>query len=248
MSSDRLHRMIEATRLAYRDRNAFVADPKFSDVPVETLLSQDYANVLAANIDDKRAADLLPPPGLPRHDDTVYISVVDGDGNACSFINSLFKGFGSGIVAAKSGIVLQNRGFGFVLEDGHPNCIAPGKRPMHTIIPGILSKNGRAVMPFGVMGGHYQPVGHSWLLSSILDHGLDPQEAMDLPRIFAYENEVEIENGVSDAVAADLAARGHNIKRVSGPHGGSQGIWIDHERGTLAGGSDPRKDGCAIGF
>ena len=248
MSADRLHRMIEATRLAYRDRNAFVADPKFSDVPVETLLSQDYANALAANIDDKRAADLLPPPGLPRHDDTVYISVVDGHGNACSFINSLFKGFGSGIVAANSGIVLQNRGFGFVLEDGHPNCIAPGKRPMHTIIPGMLSKNGRAVMPFGVMGGHYQPVGHSWLLSSILDHGLDPQEAMDLPRIFAYENEVEIENGVSDAVAADLAARGHNIKRVSGPHGGSQGIWIDHERGTLAGGSDPRKDGCAIGF
>lgn len=248
MAPVRLHRLIEANRLAYRDRNAFVADPAFADIPVEKLLSQDYANALASGIDDARAAPALPPAGMPPHDDTVYISVVDEDGNACSFINSIFKGFGSGIVAAKSGVLLQNRGFGFTLEEGHPNCIEPGKRPMHTIIPGMLAKDGRAVMPFGVMGGHYQPVGHSWLLSSMLDYGMNPQEAMDLPRLFAYDGVVEIENGISDALAADLTARGHTLKRIKTPHGGSQGIWIDHTSGTLVGGSDPRKDGCAIGY
>lgn len=248
LSPDRLHALIEATRLAYRDRNAFIADPAFSDVPLETLLSKDYANALAAGIDPLRAAKKLPPPGLPRHDDTVYIAVVDADGNACSFINSLFKAFGSGIVAQKSGVVLQNRGFGFVLEDGHPNCIEPGKRPLHTIIPGMAAKDGRAVMPFGVMGGHFQPVGHAWTLSSMFDYGLDPQEAMDLPRIFAYEDVVEIEDGVGDVAAEILRGRGHDVQRIAGPHGGGQCIWIDHETGTLAGGSDPRKDGLALGY
>ncbi len=248
VSPDRLHRLLEATRLAYRDRNAFVSDPKFSDIPLETLLSKDYAKGLAAGIQDARAAATLPPAGTLPASDTVYISVVDKDGNACSFINSLFKGFGSGIVAEKSGVVLQNRGFGFVLEDDHPNRIAPKKRPLHTIIPGMVAKDGRAVMPFGVMGGHFQPVGHAWTLASMFDHGLDPQEAMDLTRVFAYDGQVEIERGLSDATAQDLEARGHTLKRVDGPHGGGQAIWIDHANGTLVGGSDPRKDGLALGY
>jgi gamma-glutamyltranspeptidase/glutathione hydrolase len=248
LSPTRLHRLIEATRLAYRDRNAFISDPKFSDIPLETLLSKDYAKTLAGGIDDLHAAEALPRPGMPRHDDTVYISVVDSDGNACSFINSLFKSFGSGIVAEKSGVILQNRGFGFVLEEGHPNQIEPKKRPMHTIIPGMVSKHGRPVMPFGVMGGHFQPVGQSYVLSSIVDHGLDPQEAINLARLFAYDGVVEFENGISDVTAAILAGRGHQMKRIGSPHGGGQAIWIDHETGTLAGGSDPRKDGLALGF
>ena len=209
LAVDRLHRLIEANRLAYRDRNAFIADPKFSDVPLATLLSKDYAKALTAGIDPLKAATNLPPAGMMRHADTVYISVVDEDGNACSFINSLFKGFGSGIVAAKSGVVLQNRGFGFVLEEGHPNQIAPNKRPMHTIIPGMLAKDGAAVMPFGVMGGHFQPIGQSYVLSSMLDFGLNPQEALDLPRIFAYDGIVETENGIDAATSAVLAQRGH---------------------------------------
>jgi len=145
-------------------------------------------------------------------------------------------------------VVLQNRGFGFVLEDGHPNRIAPKKRPMHTIIPGMAVKDGQAVMPFGVMGGHFQPVGHTWLISSMLDHGLDPQGALDLARVFAYEGETEIENGIDDATASALAAKGHKINRIKSPHGGGQAIWIDREKGTLTGGSDPRKDGFAAGY
>jgi len=249
LSVDRIHRVIEANRLAYRDRNAFVADPKFSDVPLDTLLSKDYAKALAGGIDDLKAATDLPPAGLKPHADTVYISVVDADGNACSFINSLFKGFGSGIVAAKSGVVLQNRGFGFVVEEGHPNCIEPRKRPMHTIIPGMVAKDGRAVMPFGVMGGHYQPVGQSYVLASMLDHGLDPQEALDLARFFAYEDVVEIERGIGETAAEVLRSRGHDVRRMTGsPHGGGQAIWIDHANGTLVGGSEPRKDGLALGY
>lgn len=248
MDHDRMHRLIEATRLAYRDRNAFISDPKFSNIPLDVLLSKDYAKDLVAGIDPLKAATDLPPAGLPRHDDTVYIAVVDEDGNACSFINSLFKSFGSGIVAEKSGVVLQNRGFGFVLEDGHPNRIEPKKRPLHTIIPGMAAKDGKPAMPFGVMGGHFQPVGHAWTLSSMFDHGLDPQEAMDLPRLFAYEGEVEIERGIDEVAAEVLRGRGHKVRRIDGPHGGGQAIWIDHKNGTLAGGSDPRKDGIALGY
>ena len=244
----RLHHLIEATKLAYRDRNAFIADPVFSEVPLDVLLSKKYAAELTRGIDDIRAAKNLPPAGMPPQGNTVYISVVDADGNACSFINSLFKGFGSGIVAARSGVVLQNRGFGFTLEEGHPNQIEPKKRPMHTIIPGMVAKDGRPVMPFGVMGGHFQPVGHAWTLSSMFDFGLDPQEAMDLPRIFSYDGNVEIERGISKASAEVLASRGHHITNIGMPHGGGQAIFIDHQRGTLVGGSDPRKDGLALGY
>ena len=150
------------------------------------LLSPGYLSSLRALIDDNKALGSLPSAGealLPPHKDTVYLCVVDKDGNACSFINSLFENFGSGILSHGSGVMLQNRGFGFRVQRGHPNCIAPRKRPMHTIIPGMLMKDGRAVMPFGVMGGHYQPMGQSWFLTNFLEYGLDIQQSIDLFRV-----------------------------------------------------------------
>jgi gamma-glutamyltranspeptidase/glutathione hydrolase len=173
---------------------------------------------------------------------------VDRDGNACSFINSLFEGFGSGILAEKSGVMLHNRGFGFRLEEGHPNCIAPDKRPMHTIIPGMAMKGGQALMPFGVMGGHFQPMGQTLLLTNMFDHGLDVQEALDAPRLFPRLGKVQVERGIPMSVVDRLNRLGHDCELIEKPHGGGQAILIDRARGCLIGGSDPRKDGCALGY
>jgi gamma-glutamyltranspeptidase / glutathione hydrolase len=185
---------------------------------------------------------------LPPHRDTVYLCVVDRDGNACSFINSLFEGFGSAILAEQTGVMLQNRGFGFRVERGHPNCIAPRKRPMHTIIPGMLMKDGHAVMPFGVMGGHYQPMGHSWFLTNLLEFGLDIQEAIDLPRLLPLRGKLQIERGIPAGAVETLKRLGHDTEPVERPHGGGQAIWIDRDRGYLVAGSEPRKDGLALGY
>jgi len=251
LGATRLHRHIEAARLVYRDRDAFLADPSQVSVPVERLTSDAYLDSMRALIRDDVAMPILPAPGeamLPPHKDTVYLCVVDRDGNSCSFINSLFEGFGSGIWAPKSGVFLQNRGYSFQLDRNHPNCIAPYKRPMHTIIPGMVTKNGRAVMPYGVMGGHFQPMGQSLLLSNMFDYGLDIQQAIDLARIFPRLGRVQSERGIPPEIRAQLAAMGHDIEMIDKPHGGGQAIWIDHERGTLTGGSDPRKDGLALGY
>ena len=251
LSAERLHRHLEAARLVYRDRDAFLADPSQSDVPVAHLTSPEYLAGLRRLIEPGRAMGAMPAPGealMPAHRDTVYLCVVDRDGNACSFINSLFEGFGSGILAPRSGVMLQNRGFGFRIERGHPNCIAPNKRPMHTIIPGMVTKNGRAVMPFGVMGGHFQPMGQSLFLTNMFEYGLDIQQALDLPRIFPSGGKVEAERGIPAGVVAALKAMGHATVDVLRPHGGGQAIWIDHDRGCLVGGSDPRKDGMALGY
>jgi gamma-glutamyltranspeptidase/glutathione hydrolase len=250
LGTTRVHRHIEAARLAYRDRDAFLADPGQVSVPVDHLLSRDYLNAQAGLIRDDRAMPHLPAPGesaIPVHADTVYLCVVDKDGNACSFINSLFKGFGSGILAKDSGVMLQNRGYGFRFHRGHPNTIAPNKRPMHTIIPGMVTKDSEAVMPYGVMGGHYQPMGHSWFLTNFLEYGLDIQEAFDLPRIFPYAGKVEAERGFTPAMIDKLSRLGHEVIE-GGPHGGGQAIWIDRKRGVLCGGSEPRKDGLALGY
>jgi gamma-glutamyltranspeptidase/glutathione hydrolase len=247
----RYHRHIEAARLAYRDRDAFIADPTHVDVPVKKLLSADYLAGMRALIDDTKALGALPAAGeslLPPHRDTIYLCVVDQDGNACSFINSLFEGFGSAILAERSGVMLQNRGFGFRVERGHPNCIAPRKRPMHTIIPGMVMQNGQAVMPYGVMGGHFQPMGHSLFLTNLLEYGLDIQEAIDLPRLFPLRGKVQIERGVPRDICDALERRGHALEPVERPHGGGQAIWIDRDRGCLIGGSEPRKDGLALGY
>ncbi len=247
---ERIHAEIEAGRLAYRDRNLYLADPTQADVPVDWLLSTDLAQQMRDAIDPGKALNPLPEFTAPRHGSTVYISVVDKDRNCCSFINTLFSGLGSVQMAPRSGVMLQNRGQGFVLDPNHPNCIAPGKRPLHTIIPGMVCKDGRAVMPYGVMGGQYQAFGHMQFLTRLFDYGLDIQEAQDYPRFFPdpYTGEVEMESAVPAEIQAGLAAKGHKLIKPSKPVGGSQAIWIDYEQNVLTAGSDPRKDGCAIGY
>jgi len=248
LGPDRMHLEAEATRLAFRMRDELVADPRQEKVPVEAILSERYAAKLRGKIDMKRAMGQRGVSDFPAHPDTVYLSVVDSERNLVSFINSTFSAFGSGLADPATGVNFQNRGWGFRLQPGHPNCVAPGKRPMHTIIPGMVLKDGRGVAAYGVMGGQFQPVGHSHVLTNIIDFGMDPQAAIDCPRGFAYNATYELERGIPEATATALAARGHEISRPEGPHGGGQMIWVDHEKGTLTGGSDPRKDGCAVGY
>lgn len=246
---ERLHLHLEATRLVYADRARYYADPDHADVPVAALGSAARAEQLRRLISRERRLEPLPSPSLPEHKDTVYLCVVDKDRNAVSFINSVYHSFGSGILAPQSGVVLHNRGCSFRLDPSHPNCIGPGKRPFHTIIPAMLFQGERAVMPFGVMGGDYQASGHAYVLANLLDYGMDIQEALDLPRVFALpDGPVQVESGVPAGVAQQLAQLGHQVEIPARPLGGAQGIWIDWERGVLSGGSEPRKDGCALGY
>ncbi|MGM4985973.1 MULTISPECIES: gamma-glutamyltransferase [Rhizobium] len=248
---DRIHIEIEATRLAYAARDAWLADPAKSDVPVEEMLSDEFAGRLASMIDLTQAIADLPPFELPRHRDTVYISVVDSERNSVSFINSIFDSFGTGIVAPKSGVILHNRGQSFSLKRGHLNMMAPEKRPLHTIIPGMVTRNGRTEISFGVMGGYYQAMGHAHLISKVLDYGMDMQDAIDLPRLVPASGlapKIEVEQTVPAATIAELQARGFEIVPTEDPIGGAQVIRIDWENGTLTGGSESRKDGVALGL
>jgi gamma-glutamyltranspeptidase/glutathione hydrolase len=244
----RLHLLAEATRLAYRDRDAALADPAASDVPTRRLLDKGYAKELAGLIDPDTALAGLPPPLLEPHPDTVHLAVVDKDLNAVSFINSVYDAFGSGIVCPETGVLFHNRGKAFRLDPGHPNALAPGKRPMHTIIPGLAFRGGELWCAFGVMGGDYQPAGHAHLITALVDHGLDPQEALDLPRIMAYPGDLEVEGGVPAEARRGLARRGHKVVDAASPLGGGQCILVDRKRGVLIGGSDHRKDGLALGY
>ena len=185
-----------------------------------------------------------------EHSDTVYISVVDKDRNAVSFINSIFHPYGTGIMSKKYGVLIHNRGQSFSLIEGHPNMLSPGKRPMHTIIPGMVSKAGRTVMSFGVMGGYYQAMGHAHFLSKIIDHGLDVQQAIELPRLFPLPgtSTIEMEGRLRQLHEAEFTRRGFVVQPPKGPIGGAQAVWIDWERGVLYGGSDHRKDGFALGY
>ena len=195
---ERVHTEIEAARLAYRDRGNFVADPAFSDVPLEKLLSEDYAASLREMIDPDYAIERPMDFEVPRHMSTVYITVVDKDRNACSFINTLYDNFGSGLMAPRSGVMLQNRGQGFSLDPRSPNCIEPGKRPLHTIIPGMVSREGRVALSYGVMGGEYQAMGHMQFLTAMFDYGHDIQEAQDRPRFVPdpFTGTVDVESTV----------------------------------------------------
>src|SRR6056297_1768299 len=245
-SAERIHIEAEATKLAYDARNRFIADPDHT-ARLAHMLAPETAAQLAALIDPRRATPAAAPLTEAIHRDTVYITVVDRDRMAVSFIYSIFHGFGSGIASEKFGILLQNRGAGFTLAESHPNELAGGKRPMHTIIPGMLAENGRVTMPFGVMGGGYQPAGHARLVSNLVDFGMDVQAAIDAPRAFADTGGLKLERGHAPNVAQALTDLGHEVIVPRDPLGGAQAIRI-HDSGVLEGGSDARKDGCALGY
>ena len=246
LGAERAHLEAEATKLGYDARNRFLADPDHCS-RLAHMLAPETAARLAALIDPKRAMADPRPLSEAVHRDTVYLTVVDRDRMAVSFIYSIFHPFGSGIASNKSGIMLQNRGAGFTLEAGHPNEMAPGKRPMHTIIPAMLRHEGRLVMPFGVMGGAYQACGHAHFVTNLLDYGLSPQAAIDAPRAFPEDGALNLEATYPEATAAGLAERGHKVQPAPDPIGGAQAIWM-HDSGVLEAASDPRKDGCAIGY
>lgn len=255
LGDERLHLVLEALRLAFADGRWFVADLAFTPAPLDPLLSKEYAAERRTRISPKRAT-LDQPVGLPpTGSDTVYLSVVDGEGNACSFINSNYMGFGTGIVPRGWGFTLQNRGHGFSLDPDHPNALQPGKRPYHTIIPALATRgDGSLYACFGVMGGFMQPQGHVQVVTGLVDDELDPQAALDRPRVALLEprpgSDVAVEVGIPDATLRGLAHRGHAVQSIQGHHralfGRGQVILRDPETGVLVGGSDPRADGCAM--
>ncbi|WP_299139137.1 gamma-glutamyltransferase family protein [uncultured Tateyamaria sp.] len=246
MGTARAHIEAEAAKLAYDARNRFLGDADYT-TRLDHMMSPDTAARLAALIDPNKAMAAPAPLSEQVHKDTIYICVVDRDGMAVSLIYSIFHGFGSGIASEKYGILFQNRGAGFTLEDGHPNELKGGKRPMHTIIPGMLAQDGKPFMPFGVMGGAYQPNGHARLVSNIVDFDMDPQTAIDAPRAFSDAGNMKVERGYTDAVRADLSDLGHDVSIPDTAIGGAQAIQI-RDDGVLEGASDPRKDGCALGY
>ena len=262
LSAETLHLQIEAKKLAYADRAEYYADPAFADVPVEALLSRAYADRQRARIDPRRAAADV-PAGDPilRHGDTAYMTVVDEDRNAVSFIQSIFRGFGSGIVPERTGFPIQNRGQLFSLDPAHRNALVPHKRPFHTIIPAMVTRDGNPWLTFGLMGGAMQPQGHVQVLSHMIDFGMDVQEAGDAPRFQHFGSaeptgapmeagggRVDVEDGISEEAFRRLEEMGHRISRSSHGYGGYQAIRIDPDTGMLHGASEPRKDGCAIGY
>jgi gamma-glutamyltranspeptidase / glutathione hydrolase len=248
LSPDYLHLFIEAFKLAIAERDAHVADPQFYDAPVGALLAKEFAAAQYRRIDFQRAASYPLPSGLTPHRDTVYLCVVDKDRNAASYINSLYHGFGAKCVAGDTGIVLHNRGLGFVLEEGHPNCIAPRKRPRHTIIPAMVYRDGKPILAYGVMGAEYQAMGHAYVLTNWIDFGMDLQQAADAPRFLPLRGSVTVERGIPELTRARLRELGHTVVEAELPWGGAQAIYIDPDSGVLHGASDPRKDGCALGY
>jgi gamma-glutamyltranspeptidase/glutathione hydrolase len=248
VSAQRYHLLTEAARLAYAMRDAFVADPDMADVPVTHMLDDKVIDDLAGRLDRRKHRPQLAALPQPAGSDTVYFAVVDEKGMAVSFINSLFDEFGSGIVTAKTGIVLHNRGKSFATDPKHPNCIAPGKRPMHTLVPAMVLRNGKPYMAFGVMGAHFQPMGHVYIMSDMFEYGMDPQEALDAPRVFFEGNALLVEETVPQNVVAGLKRLGHRVERRLMPWGGGQIVVMDRENGVLVGASDPRKDGVALGY
>lgn len=247
---DAWHRHIEATKLALADAERYVADPEHADVPAAELLAKPYADARRRLI-GARALDPAPgaPRGSDRGSDTVYLCAVDGRGQHCSFIQSNYRGFGSGVVVPGTGISLQNRGCGFTLAPGHPNELAPGKRPFHTIIPGFLSRDGRPLGPFGVMGGSVQAQAHLQVVVDTVDAGDDPQTALGRPR-WRWESgrRVLLEPTVDPAVAEGLRARGHDVA-IADPlnFGRGQIIWSLAD-GVLVAGSEPRADAYPLGW
>jgi gamma-glutamyltranspeptidase / glutathione hydrolase len=255
-----LHLLVEAKRIAFADRDAWLADQ--ASVPrgaLERMLSKDYAADRRREINPERAAREYKPltvAGISNsgethpeaRGDTIYLTAADRDGNVVSLIQSIYESFGAGIVAGDTGIVLHNRGSLFSLRPGHPNRLAPGRRPFHTLVPAMVMKDNRPWLSFGVMGGDMQPQGHVQVLLNLIEFGMNVQEAGEAPRFRHSSNGLALESAISPEARFGLDARGHRLITSIGAFGGFQGILIDPRTGVLMGGSDPRKDGLAIGF
>ena len=252
-SADRHHHLIECARLALTDGMYHITDPARMRMDTGRLISKSYAAARRRFIREQHAMDNVPRGVKPEDGDTVYITCVDGEGNACSLINSVFSDFGTGLVVPGTGIALHSRGASFSLNPSHPNVLAPKKLPFHTLIPGIATKNDELWLSYGVMGTVQQAQGQIQVLSNMIDFGMSPQEALDAPR-FSYrplEGEVGLESRIHDEIAEELRARGHRIV-ITESHplyfGGGQVVARDEDTGVLTGGSEPRNDGCAVGW
>ncbi|MCK5651665.1 MAG: gamma-glutamyltransferase, partial [Gemmatimonadetes bacterium] len=246
-SAEYLHHLVEAKKLAFADIARYVSDRDHLDVDPQRLLEDGYVRRRRALIDPRRAADRVSPGSPATASETVYLTVADAEGNMISFINSIYEYFGSGVVVPGTGFALQNRGAGFTMEEGHPNQVAPGKRPFHTLIPGFVTKDGKPWMSFGVMGGSMQPQGHVQLLLNLVLFGMDPQEAVDAPRFRSYDGtRLALESPIPDDVRDALTALGHEIISERGVAFGGAQVIIRLPQG-YAGASDPRKDGMAAG-
>ncbi len=246
--AERIHLEAEISKLAYSARDKIIGDPKIEDIDVESFYSQLFVSQLLDSIDIERVNEHNLITSHNPHKDTVYLTAIDSEGMAVSLIFSIFDSFGTGLASQRYGILFQNRGSGFTLEPGHPNEAKAGKRPLHTIIPGMLKKDGNFFMTFGVMGGQYQANGHARVISNLIDFNMDVQEALSFPRSFANEGVLQLEHGYSGKIEKILSSLGHNVVRPDKPIGGGQVIRRDPASGLLIGGSDPRKDGCALGF
>ncbi len=250
-SPEYLHLLVEAKKMAFSDRDYHITDPEFSGVPVDFLASKEYAARCREGISMEKAMDPPPPASVPGSE-TGYVTAVDEERNAVSFISSIYLHFGSGVVVDGTGIVLQNRGKSFSLDPNHPNRLVPHKRPMHTIIPAMVFKNGEFLMSFGVMGGDMQPQGHVQFLANLIDFDMNVQEAVDASRVRHMQGrEVYLEAGIPVETAAVLEAKGHTIlmsDTAINQVGGGQAIYLNRLQNVLLGGSDRRKDGCALGY
>ena len=256
-----VHLFVEAKKLAFADRAKFYSDPEFNDLPIQELISKTYAARQGKRIDLKHAATDV-PAGDPQLSagDTVYLTVVDKDRNCCSMIQSNYYGFGSKVVPGDVGFAMQNRGALFALDDEHLNRLEPHKRPFHTIIPAMVTKDGKPWFCFGVMGGDMQPQGHVQVLVNLIDHQMNVQAAGDAARVRHVGSAqptgqaadgagvVQVESGITDDALEELRQRGHKVVRAKGPFGGYQGILIDWQRGVLHGATESRKDGTAVGY
>ncbi|MEI8152516.1 MAG: gamma-glutamyltransferase [Hyphomicrobiales bacterium] len=246
LGAERFHLMLEAARIGFAVRDTHIAEPSRMRVAAAALNDKAFARTLAAKLDRNKRVPLptAPTPGS----DTVYLTVVDRDRRAVSLINSLYSAFGSAICTEKSGIMLNNRGSGFSLKPDHPNTLGPNQRPMHTIIPAMALRDGHCDVTFGVMGAHYQPMGHVQMVLNLYDYGMDIQSAIDAPRAFFDGEKTVVERGMPASTIEGLKALGHTVVTAPTPWGGAQAIRIDRRRGVLIGGSEPRKDGCALGY
>lgn len=251
-SPEYLHLLIETKKAAFNDRDRLITDPEYQNIPIDELLSKDYADKCRQRIDPNKAMTPSELSPNKKASDTVLVAAVDNERNAVSLISSIFMHFGSAMVVEGTGIILHNRGKSFSLNPNHANRLEPGKRPLHTIIPGMVFKNGRFLMSFGLMGGDMQPQGHAQFLANLIDFDMSLQEAVDAPRIRHVKGmDVYLEDGIPSETASDLQKKGHHIlntQNLPNQLGGAQAIYLDSNENVLLGASDRRKDGCAIGY